>query len=292
MTSTTELNWQYLGTVNVDIGVLLIADEQHFRDLHKKWEDNYEEAENDYERVGYRPDTGGDGSWDIYGYEEEGVLQNILIEYAELQGTYEKFIDFKKEKIKSIKVHTGKIAINDPSAWYPHEMYGKEIENVNKIEVQNSFSCPLGNGDYDVYETEIVYKPFDSNEPQTSRFGVVINLNPNKEIETKHLLKRVDMGGIYKGTDIELNKTRNLILGRTEYFATGNWTAELFHQSLLNGFESSLSSIYNRNTEYYFACAPSIEKELESALETYSKDNLRKLDKETIENNFILFHLH
>ncbi len=100
------------------------------------------------------------------------------------------------------------------------------------------------------------------------------------------------MGVMYKGPDIELNKTRNLILGRTEYFATGNWTAELFLQSLLSGFESSLSSIYNRNTEYYFACAPSIEKELESALETYSKDNLRKLDKETIENNFVLFHLH
>ena len=49
----------------------------------------------DYENAGYRPDTGGDGSWDIYGYEEEGVLQNILIEYAELQGTYEKFIEFR-----------------------------------------------------------------------------------------------------------------------------------------------------------------------------------------------------
>ena len=34
-------------------------------------------------------------------------------------------------------------------------MHGKEIENVNEIAVQNSFSCPLGNGDYDVYETEI-----------------------------------------------------------------------------------------------------------------------------------------
>ena len=49
MTPTTELNWKYLGTVNVDIGVLLIADEQHFRDLHNKWDDAYDAALNDYE---------------------------------------------------------------------------------------------------------------------------------------------------------------------------------------------------------------------------------------------------
>ena len=41
------------------------------------------------------------------GDKSEEAFQNLKME-----------LDTYKEKIKSIKVHTGKIAINDPSAWY------------------------------------------------------------------------------------------------------------------------------------------------------------------------------
>ena len=300
MTSTTELNWKYLGEVNVDIGVLLIADEQHFRDLHNKWDDAYDAALNDYDTVGYVPDTGGDGSWEIYGHGKDGVLENILIAYDETEHYFDNLIEFKQEKIQTIKVHTGKIAINDPSNWFPneimgYEMHGEELQNknLNEIAVQNSFSCPLGNGDYDVYETKILYKPYsDSDELTERRFGVVINLNPKKQLESDHLLQRVVVGPIYKEENVELIDMRNLLYGRAEYFAGGQWTSELFHQCLLNGFNKSLSSIYNRSTHYLFMCKKGNADEIESALQKYSKDNLRQLDKEDTGNNFISFYLH
>jgi hypothetical protein len=169
--------WKFLGRVTVDIGILLIADEQHFRDLHNKWEEDYESALESYNKAGYIPETGGDGSWNIYGYIQEGKFQHIFLEYGELQGEYEKFIEFKKDKIKSLKIDTGKIAINDPSAWYSHEVDLDKSEDFNNISVQNSFNCPLGIGNYDIYESVIIYKPFDSDKLITSRFGVIINLN-------------------------------------------------------------------------------------------------------------------
>ena len=143
-------------------------------------------------------------------------------------------------KIQTIKVHTGKIAINDPSAWYPNEMHENELENINEITVQNSFSCPLGNGDYDVYETKIIYKHYsDSDELTETRLGVVINLNPKNQLESKHLLQRVVVGPIYKEGNVQLIDTRNLLFGRAEYFADGQWTSELFLECLLNGFNKS-----------------------------------------------------
>ena len=60
-----------------------------------------------------------------------------------------------------------------------------------------------------------------------------INLNHKHELDINHFLNRVIIGSIFTKEDKVLTETRNFILGRTEYFVTGSWKSDLFHECLL-----------------------------------------------------------
>ena len=276
-------DWYFAGTVGVDVGTMIVSDSLNFYKYKVNQDsDNIEECINLLEKEGYSvPWLGGDGDWNLFcnfSSTRSKFQDSILIyhgpEKEDVDSKYFlEFVDIKKEKVDSIKIESGKIAINDPvNAFYKDPSV-----------LENSFVCPKGKGIYDIFDLYIIYNSINRKLDE-SFVGTLIELNPKQPLTKNKFYDGVSDAQqpiVYGSKSIRVHF--NLLKNRLEYYFISDFSCNEIEENLANGFDGKMKYHLERGYDVTFCLPPlpfnahKLEKNFVDGVNSFCKQNNREV---------------